>query len=185
MSCKDCKHCEKKGLLILPLRYSAVVTDDAAAQASVPTLPGKLGKGVTDLALSHAKYGARLMRDGYLYVLTERQGIKSWEGHLVLKTGQLYTFSVDTPPVIKPAPLCDRDQTSMHAYMVGIRNAHQVPNAWFLFTPSALTPAKLDDYKKNAAAYAAKGKMQHFDPEAWHNKSTNQPHTTLKTRNGS
>ena len=179
MSCKDCKHCEKKGLLILPLRYSAVVTDDAAAQASVPTLPGKLGKGVTDLALSHAKYGARLMRDGYLYVLTERQGIKSWEGHLVLETGQLYTFPVDTPPVIKPEPLCDRDQTSMHAYMVGIRNAHQVPNAWFLFTPSALTPAKLVDYKKNAAAYAAKGKMQHFGPAAWLDKNTSQPHTLL------
>lgn len=179
MSCKDCKHCEKKGLLVQVLRYCAVVADDAAALADVPALPGKLGKGVTDLGLAHAKYGARLLREGYLYVLTERSGIKSWEGHMVLSSGQLYGFPVDTPPVIKPEPLCNRDQTSMHAYMVGIRNAHEVPNAWFLFAPSALTPAKLKDYKTNAAAYAAQGKMQHFSPKAWLAKTTNQPHTLL------
>lgn len=179
MSCKDCKHCEKKGLLVQVLRYCAVVADDAAALADVPALPGKLGKGVTDLGLAHAKYGARLLREGYLYVLTERERIKSWEGHLVLSSGQLYGFPVDTPPAIKPQPMCNRDQTSMHAYMVGIRNAHEVPNAWFLFTPSALTPAKLKDYKENAAAYAAQGKMQHFRPKAWLAKTTNQPHTLL------
>ncbi len=179
MSCKDCKHCEKKGLLVQVLRYCAVVADDAAALADVPALPGKLGKGVTDLGLAHAKYGTRFLREGYLYVLTDRAGIKSWEGHMVLSSGQLYGFPVDTPPVIKPEPLCNRDQTSMHAYMVGIRNAHEVKDAWFLFTPSALTPAKLDDYKKNAAAYAAKGKMQHFGPAAWLAKTTNQPHTLL------
>lgn len=179
MSCKDCKHCEKKGLLVQVLRYCAVVADDAAALADVPALPGKLGKGVTDLGLAHAKYGARLLREGYLYVLTERADIKSWEGHMVLSSGQLYGFPVDTPPVIKPEPLCNRDQTSMHAYMVGIRNAHEVPNAWFLFAPSALTPAKLKDYKTNAAAYAAQGKMQHFSPKAWLAKTTNQPHTLL------
>lgn len=179
MSCKDCKHCEKKGLLVQVLRYCAVVADDAAALADAPALPGKLGKGVTDLALAHARYGARFLREGYLYVLTERAGIKSWEGHMVLSSGQLYGFPVDTPPVIKPEPLCNRDQTSMHAYMVGIRNAHEVKDAWFLFTPSALTPAKLGEYKKNAAAYAAKGKMQHFRPAAWLDKTTDQPHTLL------
>ena len=179
MSCTDCKHCEKKGLLILPLRYSAVVADNVTALASVPALPGKLGKGVIDLPLSHAQYGVRLMREGYLYVLTEREGIKSWEGHMVLETGQLYTFPVDTPPTIQPDPMCNRDQTSMHAYMVGIRNAHNMPNAWFLFSPSALTKTKLKEYKSNAAAYGEKGKMQHFSPKAWLAKTTNQPHTLL------
>ena len=165
MACKDCIHCDKKGLLILPLRYSAVVAGAAAGAGGAATAPSaqrnpaldsiaplnsKLGARVKEIALGgQAKYAARVLRDGYLYVLIERLGIKSWEGYLVLESTQLYQFPVDTPPQVVPEPFCNRDGTSMHAYMVAINNAEQVPNTWFLFTPDPMTEAKLAEYKKN------------------------------------
>ena len=93
---KDCKFCDKQGLLILPLRYAAVVGDGANSQ--LPALPTTLGKGVSDLALTHAQYAPRLLREGYLYVLVVRDGIKSWQGYAVTEEAYLYRFEVDQPP---------------------------------------------------------------------------------------
>ena len=61
---KDCKFCDKRGLLWLPLRYGAVGTAMPAALDPLPKLSGKLGQGVSDLALTTAKYAVRLLRTG-------------------------------------------------------------------------------------------------------------------------
>jgi hypothetical protein len=180
MACTDCKQCEKKGLLVLPLRYSAVVAAKQDTLSDIPDMPPKLGAGVTDLALSHGKYAPRLLREGtYLYALIERAGIKSWEGYLVLENSQLYKFKVDTPPETQPSPACNRDGTVMHAFMVGIQNAQDVKNAWFLYSPSPLTETTLAEYKKDPQKMVTAGKMQHFSPKAWVEGSIEQTHTLL------
>ena len=69
---KDCKFCDKNGLLWLPLRYSVVGSDYPNAFKRLPEIDGKkLGKGVVDIKLTYRKsrYAVRLLRPGFLYVL--------------------------------------------------------------------------------------------------------------------
>lgn len=176
---KDCKFCDKKGLLWLPLRYSAVGVDTPDAISSLPTLSGKLGKGVTDLALTEAKYAVRLLRSGYLYVLLERKGIKYWEAYMVLDDAFLDKFTPEDPPQTARQFSCEPHTCGINASMVAIPEAKDVPKLWALFTPSPLTRAKLAEYKANADKYAGEGKMQTFSPADWLAGSTAQPHTLL------
>jgi hypothetical protein len=175
---KDCKFCDKTGLLILPLRYAAVAADQA--KSLLPALVGTLGNGVDDISLGHAAYAPRLLREGYLYVLVVRRGIRSWEGYAATEEAFLYKFPVDTPPTVKIEFSCDRTSCGIDASCVAIDRVEFVDKVFFLFTPSAMTVAKLDEYKANADAYAASGKMQVFDPKAWaKGGSRSQPHSLV------
>jgi hypothetical protein len=176
---KDCKFCDKRGLLWLPLCYSAVGAAAPAALNPLPKLSGKLGQGVSDLALTRAKYAVRLLRPGYLYVLLERKGIKYWDAYRVLEDAFLYKFNPEDPPQVEPTFSCDRSTCGINASMVAIPEAKDVPHVWSLFTPTPLTKAKLDEYKANAAKYVGDGKLQTFSPAGWLEGSTAQPHTLL------
>jgi hypothetical protein len=176
---KDCKFCDKRGLLWLPLRYGAVGSAQPGALDALPRLSGKLGQGVADLALTRARYAVRLLRPGYLYVLIERKGVKYWDAYRVLEDAFLYKFNPEEPPLTEPSFSCDRSTCGINASMVAIPEALDVPNAWSLFTPTALTKAKLDAYKANAAKYVGEGKLQAFSPAGWLQGSTAQPHTLL------
>lgn len=176
---KDCKFCDKRGLLWLPLRYGAVGSASSSALAQLPKLTGKLGQGVADLALEKAKYAVRLLRSGYLYVLIERKGIKYWEAYRVLEDAFLYKFPPEDPPQTEPEFSCERHTCGINASMVAIPEARDVPHVWSLFTPAPLTKAKLDDYKANAAKYVGEGKLQTFSPASWLDGGTAQPHTLL------
>jgi hypothetical protein len=177
MGTKDCKFCDKTGLLILPLRYAAVV-GDASALADIPALPSTLGAGVKDLALTHGKYAPRMVREGYIYLLQEREGIKYWEGYMVIEDAFLYKFDVKSPPLSQVEFSCDRSVCGIDASCIAIDKVDKVTKAYFLFTPSPMTEAKLKEYKDNADSYAGKGKMQAFDPKAWAKAgSKNQEHS--------
>lgn len=176
---KDCKFCDKKGLMILPLRYSAAAADKLADLSSLPALPGTLGDGVKDLSLSKAKYTVRMLRSGYLYVLIDRLGVKSWTSYYVTEDSYLYQFPPDTPPRGDIEFSCDPTNCGINAAMVAIPKAEDVQKAWFLFTPSPLTRARLAEYKSKADDYAAKKKMQTFSPAAWSTGATAQPHSML------
>ena len=165
MDKKHCKFCDKRGLLILPLRYAAVVEE--TGPADVPALPSTLGKNVSDLALSHGKYAPRLMREGYLYVLVDRLGIKYWEGYAVTDDAFLYRFPVDSPPSSKIEFTCDQTSCGIDASCIAVDKVDNVMQIYLLFTPSAMTLAKLEEYKANVDAFVAVGKMQSFNPKAW------------------
>jgi len=173
---KDCKFCDKKGLMILPLRYSVALADDMASLRAIPALPPTLGKGVSDLALTKGKYAPAMLRAGYLYVLIDREGIKSWEGYQVTQDAYLYKFPVDVPPQTKVEFSCAPNSCGIDASMISIEHASEIEKVYFLFTPTAMTKAKLDEYKKDATELARQGKMQVFNPKAWLAGSTKQPH---------
>lgn len=172
---KDCKFCDKKGLLILPLRYAAVVGDEAGK--ALPALPGTLGHNVQDILLTHAKYAPRLLREGYLYVLINRSGLLYWEGYLVIEDAFLYKFPVETPPQIIVPFSCEPSSCGIDASMISIDKVEFVEKIYLLFTPCAMTMAKLNDYKKDPDGKVAKGKMQVFDPKTWMHGSTSQEHS--------
>ena len=175
MPMKDCKFCDKQGLLILPLRYAAVVGEKGSK--GLPELPATLGAKVKDLKLTHGKYAPRLLRQGYLYVLIERLGIKFWECYLVTEDAFLYKFPESEPPTVPVDFSCDQSTCGIDASCVSIKDADKVKKAYFLFSPSLLTKAKRDEYKANADAFVGLGKIQLFNPAAWVAKSRKQEHS--------
>lgn len=176
---KNCKFCDKTGLRFLPLVYSVVVGGNKTALAKLPDIQSKkIGAKVTDLTLGEtAKYGVRLMPPGYLYHLLERKGIKYWQAYLVLEDSFLYQLPNSEPAQVRPEFNCERTTCGINASLIDIPNAGEVKNAWLLYSPSAMTPGKLAEYKKNAAAYAAQGKMQHYSPAGWLGGNKAQAHT--------
>ncbi|WP_426174687.1 T6SS effector BTH_I2691 family protein [Massilia sp. TWR1-2-2] len=179
---KDCKFCQKNGLLWLPLRYSVVGSDYPTAFDRLPEIGGKkLGKGVVDIKLTDgkSKYAVRLLRPGYLYVLLDHRGVRYWLAYQVLDDAYLYEFSVESPPQIEPQFSCDPSLCGVNASMVSIPDAKNVKKLWALFTYAPLTKSKLSEYKANADAYASEGKMQTFSPAGWLNGNTDQLHSLL------
>ncbi len=179
MGKKDCKFCDKEGLLILPLRYAAIV-GEAKALADIPALPTTLGAGVKDIALTHGKYAPRMVREGYIYVLIDREGIKYWEAYLVIEDAFLYKFDPKEPPSAQVDFSCDRSVCGIDASCIAIDKVDKVNKAYLLFTPSPMTEAKLKEYKDNADTFAAKGKMQAFDPKAWAKSGSKAQEHSLK-----
>jgi hypothetical protein len=175
----DCKFCnDGKDLLILPLRYAALGSDDSKALSSLPKLSGTLGKGINEIALSgNARYTVRPLRSGYLYVLLERAGVKSWQAYSVTEGGQLYRFEAENPPAIRPKFSCNPSTCGVNASMIKIEGAAKIQKAYLLFRPDPITPAMLADYKKNADSYVGQLRMQAFSPAAWIGKQVNQSHS--------
>ncbi|MES2760126.1 MAG: T6SS effector BTH_I2691 family protein [Pseudomonadota bacterium] len=179
---KDCKFCEKNGLLWLPLRYSVVGSDYPTAFDRLPEIGGKkLGKGVVDIKLTDpkSKYAVRLLRPGYLYLLLDHRGLRYWRAYQVLDDANLYEFDVDNPPQIEPQFSCDPILCGVNASVVSIPDPRNVKKMFALFTHAPLTKAKLSEYRASADAYAREGKMQTFSPADWLNGDTEQLHSLL------
>ena len=177
---KDCKFCDKNGLLWLPLRYSVVGSDYPNAFKRLPAIDGKkLGQGVVDIKLTDPKsrYAVRLLRPGFLYVLLDHMGLRYWRAYQVLDDAYLYEFNVENPPQIEPQFSCDPTLCGVNASMVSIPDARNVKKLWALFTHAPLTKAKLSEYKTNADTYAREGRMQTFSPANWLSGQTDQMHT--------
>jgi hypothetical protein len=175
---KNCKFCDKKDFRFLPLLYAAVGADQPSALMALPALSGKLGAGVIDLPLTHARYAVRIVREGYLYVLIEREGVKYWQAYQVVPDSFLFQFTADDPPQRVTPFTCERTGLGgVNGSVVNIPDAKTVPNIWVLFTPDPLTKAKLDEIKLDPAGWVSKQVMQHFSPAQWVNGNRAQQHS--------
>ncbi|WP_136067617.1 T6SS effector BTH_I2691 family protein [Modicisalibacter radicis] len=131
----DCK----KSVNILPLRYSAVYAedDDSAALANVPEYQGE---PVADIGLSQARYTARFLREGYLYVLLNRLGTYRWEHCYYVSADALLTR-------INPyEPTREGGGTPYFS----INDVEDVSEGYMLFLPDPLSVRMLERLKSNA-----------------------------------
>lgn len=158
----QCSFCEKKGLMILPLRHSAFCSDSPGLLAKI----SDVGLGES-FALEHAKLTARMLRKGYLYVLLDRQGELRWQAYHVTDDARLYEFPPIYPPSRSLAFSCARDANNASTSMVSIEDPQEVERSFWLFTPDPLSEAKLDEYRDGASAMVAEEKMQTFSPAGW------------------
>lgn len=168
--CKDgeCPNCDRAGLLIHPLRHDVFCSDDPEALSAIAELPDHLGQGVTDIPLEGSRYSVRLLREGYLYVLVDRPGLRAWQAYYVHHSGHLAAFPpMQPPPRAQGEVSCRRMAESAHAMMVALERPEEITQTWWLFTPDPLSPARLDEYRNHAAAHAAAGRMQTFSPQQW------------------
>ena len=200
---QGCKYCDKKGLFWWPLRYAAVTADEPTSLSALPELTGTLGKGVTDIALDKARYAVRTLREGFIYVLSDRvlteeqkkwrnvatliakvdrpgepmPDLSAWDAYQVVRGGYLYSFSPEHHPHPVPEFTCNRHVCGIDASLIAIPDAENVNKVWVLFTPTPMTPRMLADYQKNADTYVAQGKMQSFSPKQWLAGQQQQAHS--------
>lgn len=157
-------------LLIMPLRYAVICTDDNKAREHLDSISGLLGQGVTDLALSESNfYAARASRVGYFYLLIETFGKKQWK---VFYLGPNHTI-MPVLPGAADIEFNDYDGVTVPV----IYNANYVHNAWFFFAPDPLTDTRLQYYYDNIDDCLSKGMVQHFIPSEYIAGNTEQPHT--------
>lgn len=168
--CKEgeCRHCDRADMVVLPLRYDAFCSDDARAMEAIAELPPQLGAGVAGIPLSGPRYVPRLLREAWLYVLVQRPGLTSWQAYYVRPDAILVEFPAAVPPPRATGePGCRRMAESGYAMTVKLERPEEIEQTWWLFTPDPLSEAKLDEYRANADAYAAMGRLQTFSPQRW------------------
>lgn len=165
-----CSFCDKQGLLIFPLRHSAFCSDSSQLLDKVSVV--SLGESFD---FPQVRFGARMLRKSYLYVLVERKGLKTWQSYFVTDDARLYQFAPLYPPSPSLAFSCYRDANAASTSVVSIEKPQEVNSTYWLYTPDPLSEAKLDEYQTFAAAFAHDGKMQRFSPADWVSGRRQQP----------
>lgn len=174
---KHCPFCEKQGLPILPLRPAVARRDMEDLGPAALDFPDTLGLGLVDIALpaDSAKYTARLLRPGYLYVFNEVRG--EWKAYLITAYGYLYEFDIAdvTPPNADRIEFsCFRTGEEYIARCITIPDAQNAGAIWLGFSDTAWTERVLDEHRKQA--YRQRH-MTRVDVGQWVAGNTGQPNT--------
>ncbi|MEJ7807449.1 MAG: T6SS effector BTH_I2691 family protein, partial [Telluria sp.] len=120
----NCELCERKGVLIFPVRY-AIACPGGAMHA--PGLAGNFKIDGAPREVGKAKYTLRSMRQGYLYAFDEKR--KSLRAYVVTAKGQLWNFNSDfLPPPPETIKFGCTNQAEV-AYSRCIDITHQASNA--------------------------------------------------------
>jgi len=164
----SCKNCDKPGLLVHPFRYSAFCSDDESIIERIPPLRPASGGSLPELTQS--KYALRMMREGYIYVVLVRNGLKYIDSYYVRPSGRLMRFR-ETPPERKTSDMaCQRMANSPNALMVAIDAPEEVSMSYWLFTPDPLSNNKEQELLSTAEELLSTGALQGFSPQKWINQ---------------
>lgn len=136
-----CKACQRQGLPIFPLRVAAVPKGLAGSswQPSVPPQPVVLSGG-------EYKYALRTLREGYVYVLLDKQ---VWQGYQVTAEGYLRQFNPFAMPESETVePLSQACLTHGHDIAASFINIDdtQYSEAWLAFSSDPWSEQVLEEY---------------------------------------
>jgi len=176
-----CTMCKKKGLPILPVRYSAFADTKAHSASGVMRLMGgKFGDGVTNIALKKARYALRTLRYGYVYVFYPKTG--RWQSYAVTAEGYLYEYPIDMKidRTLEQPFNCHQAGHAQLAQCITIEDAPKAGVVYMAFSDERWTKKVRDAYASNFMGCRDK-RMQKFDAAGWYNGSTQQPHSDSVT----
>ena len=177
----SCNMCKKKGLPILPVRYSAFADTKAhSASGAVRLMGGKFGDGVMSVPLKKAKYTLRTLRYGYVYVFYPKTG--RWQAYAATVEGNLYEFPLDMNiDRSREQPFnCKQAGHAQLAQCITIEDAPKAGVVYIAFSDERWTKKVRDAYASNFMGCRDK-RMQKFDAAGWFNGSTQQPHAESVT----
>ncbi|PRY03122.1 T6SS effector BTH_I2691 family protein [Paraburkholderia sp. BL25I1N1] len=178
----QCKMCEKKGLPILPVRYSAFAATRAHGIDGVPILMGgNFGQHVMDIASRKTKYTLRSLRYGFVYVFYPKTS--KWQCYAVTKEGYVYDYPLDA--VLDRSTempfSCTQTGHPELAQCITIENAEKAGTVYLAFSTVQWTKTVRDRYAKNSEGCRTK-RMQAFDAAGWFaSPGANVPHATKAT----
>ncbi len=166
-----CNYCDKRGLLIYPVRYA--VASPYGAQA-VPALSGNFRIEGAPQQIGDARYTLRALRPGYLYTYDERRA--RLKAYVVMPTGHLWNFPLEyNPPHPGRIPFsCVDPGEIVRAYCVDIAHTPNDPatRLWIGWSNTAWTKAL---QKKIGQSSWRKKHMQCIDVAAM--LAATAPHT--------
>lgn len=160
---QGCTFCRRNGLPVLPVRPAVMEKGDR-----LPLLPGSVTVPVA--AEGGAEYTARLMRQGFLYILAERP--TRWINYYVTGDGYFYPLPEDgsVPPrvesgemkpcITRPAELANASLVTLPLNPAGMLNGVY----WFAWSEEKWTPAVR---RQHEDADFRSQYMQKFDIDAW------------------
>jgi len=153
---RTCINCVEK-IHLAPFRLCAIGSEDSPTLRTItPDLPAHL-QSLLPIALSaesQARYGVRMMRQGFIYVFAKRvvQGWKLDGASTVLKDGNLgHVQASDSAQNVRELLVNPGTQTAS-IYVMEVRDPGGVQEMRVLFTPTALTRARIDDILQNKIA---------------------------------
>jgi len=177
----SCNMCKKKGLPILPVRYSAFANTKAhSAAGAMRLMGGRFGDGVTNIALKKAKYALRTLRYGYVYVFYPKTG--RWQAYAVTVEGNLYEYPLDMniDRSLEQPFNCHQAGHAQLAQCITIEDAEKAGVVYIAFSDERWTKKVRDAYASNFMGCRDK-RMQKFDAAGWFNGSTQQHHAESVT----
>ena len=177
----SCNMCKKKGLPILPVRYSVFADTKAhSASGAMRLMGGKFGDGVTSVMLKKAKYTLRTLRYGYVYVLYPKTG--RWQMYAVTAEGYVYEYPIgmNIDRSLERPFNCHQAGHAQLAQCITIEDAQKAGIVYIAFSEERWTKKVRDAYASNFMGCRDK-RMQKFDAAGWFNGSMQQPHTESVT----
>lgn len=140
MAVKNCKFCDREGVLIYPVRYAVACPRGAAG---VPGLSGNFRIEGAPQQIVPAKYTLRTIRSGYLYTYDESR--RRLKAYMVTDMGYLWNFQ---PAYVPPSPdllifkCTDKDEIAL-ARCIDIKHSPTDPatNLWIGWSNSLWTQA--------------------------------------------
>ena len=177
----SCNMCKKKGLPILPVRYSVFADTKAhSAAGAMRLMGGNFGEGVTNIALKKAKYALRTLRYGYVYVFYPKTG--RWQAYAVTVEGNLYEYPLDMniDRSLEQPFNCHQAGHAQLAQCITIEDAEKAGVVYIAFSDERWTKKVRDAYASNFMGCRDK-RMQKFDAAGWFNGSTQQHHAESVT----
>ncbi|MFC0338482.1 T6SS effector BTH_I2691 family protein, partial [Kushneria avicenniae] len=176
--CEDCTMCEKSpGLVILPVRYSAIAESHAhTIHGLTPISQGSpFGEGVLDKPMQHASYILRCMRQGYFYLhfpTGDAEGV-IWRKYAVTSDSNFIPLPLDAPlPDIEKNEACRRSSDWQMARCVTISTPEEVSAAWLAFSDT-----HWDESIRQRVAQNPSERMQFLSPAQCIGGGAGQPHT--------
>lgn len=140
MALETCGFCDKKGVLLYPVRY-AVACPAGASLAPGLRAPFRIEHAPADIA--SAKFTLRAVRTGYLYTYDEKRD--RLKAYLVMPGGHLWNFPTDLPA---PSPqgkefVCTSPVEAALSMCVDVAHSDSDPAQlfWMGWANSAWTPA--------------------------------------------
>ena len=177
----SCNMCKKKGLPILPVRYSVFADTKAhSAAGAMRLMGGNFGEGVTNIALKKAKYALRTLRYGYVYVFYPKTG--RWQAYAVTVEGNLYEYPLDMniDRSLEQPFNCHQAGHAQLAQCITIEDAEKAGVVYIAFSDERWTKKVRNAYASNFMGCRDK-RMQKFDAAGWFNGSTQQHHAESVT----
>jgi hypothetical protein len=138
MNQKNCTYCNRKGLLIYPVRYAVACPVGAAG---VPGLSGNFKIADAPQDIGTVKYTLRAPRPGYLYTYDENRRLL--KAYIVMSRGHLWNFPIETPAPDVRHPMSCLDHVEVtKSFCVDVSYSDKEPAGifWIGWSNSSWTP---------------------------------------------
>lgn len=169
----DCPFCTRIGLPILPVRYAVF---DRLVSNWTQEMPWPMAVYASRNlpVLEGARYGLRLMREGYLYLYDEKR--QRWQSWMITSDSRLCEF----PPGGRPPKAeedahvevpCNVEANNLSSLLISIPDAKQAGVVHVAYSDHLWTESTLDGMASNEEGVRDKV-MQPFDVADWLSQSS-------------